>query len=451
MAVFVAAAATPEILREAVAELRESGDWRARRALQELLPAKYAARLSEDCETVQADVEDGQEMTQLADTMAECGLEAQDFWIGGEQALVYLARDRLEHCALLSLLSGAFGQGEALQRQLCAGDVDNFTALHFAANMGMTALAAELLRQNADVGATTRDVRQLLEPGGRTPLHFAASSGQREIALALLEAKADPAHEDWQGVTPFMMACRRGHFGLSKSLMGTDALEIPSEQELNGLEVIEGMGCRERARQSLSIEDRHELQEPFIIESLWTHAECAAFLSDAVQIAELRGWQSKRHRHHPTVDIPASDIPSASYSRLRRSLDDNVLPEMQRRYATKPLRIKEAFFVKYEAPSGDHGETSGGEALRQAGLSLHRDGTLLNCVIVLNSNDDFQGGGTVFAPPLDKTYTPPQGDCLCSCGQLLHGANAVTHGLRFVLIAFIEELLEAEDYEDDDD
>ena len=31
------------------------------------------------------------------------------------------------------------------------------------------------------------------------------------------------------------------------------------------------------------------------------------------------------------------------------------------------------------------------------------------------------------------------GGCLCSCGQLLHGAAAVTRGVRYVLIAFIDE------------
>ena len=31
------------------------------------------------------------------------------------------------------------------------------------------------------------------------------------------------------------------------------------------------------------------------------------------------------------------------------------------------------------------------------------------------------------------------GGCLCSCGQLLHGAAPVTRGVRYVLIAFIDE------------
>jgi len=80
-------------------------------------------------------------------------------------------------------------------------------------------------------------------------------------------------------------------------------------------------------------------------------------------------------------------------------------------------------------------------APRQAGLGIHRDGTLLNCVLLLSDPADFDGGGTVFAPPLDRCYRAGRGDCLCSCGQLPHGAAAVTRGIRYVLIAFIDELV----------
>ena len=53
---------------------------------------------------------------------------------------------------------------------------------------------------------------------------------------------------------------------------------------------------------------------------------------------------------------------------------------------------------------------------------------------------DFLGGGTIFSPPLDRTYRTQRGDCLCSSGQLKHGASPVTKGVRFVLVAFIDEL-----------
>jgi len=136
--------------------------------------------------------------------------------------------------------------------------------------------------------------------------------------------------------------------------------------------------------------------------------------------------------------MPASDLPRPMYATLRRTLDDRVLPEMRGRYAALELCVREAFVVKYEAAAA----VAGG-APRQAGLGMHRDGTLLNCVVLLSDAADFEGGGTAFAPPLDRVYRPQRGDCLCSCGQLLHGAAPVTRGTRYVLIAFIDELVEA--------
>ena len=110
---------------------------------------------------------------------------------------------------------------------------------------------------------------------------------------------------------------------------------------------------------------------------------------------------------------------------------------MATRYETRPLRIREAFVVKYEAPRADGAPEAGP---RQAGLDMHRDGTLLNAIIMLSSSSDYEGGGTTFAPPLDATYRCERGDCLCSSGQLLHGARAITAGKRYVLIMFIDEL-----------
>jgi hypothetical protein len=82
---------------------------------------------------------------------------------------------------------------------------------------------------------------------------------------------------------------------------------------------------------------------------------------------------------------------------------------------------------------------------------MHRDGSLLNCVVLLNPRADFSGGGTAFAPPLDRVLSTQVGECLCSCGQLLHGAAPVTAGTRYVLIAFIDEQQEPPDEEEEEE
>ena len=72
---------------------------------------------------------------------------------------------------------------------------------------------------------------------------------------------------------------------------------------------------------------------------------------------------------------------------------------------------------------GDGGVTGGGEGERgSGGLSLEsklrRRGTLDASTVVSGA----------------------QGDCLLHCGQLMHGAQPVTRGMRVVLVCFIDEL-----------
>ena len=119
--------------------------------------------------------------------------------------------------------------------------------------------------------------------------------------------------------------------------------------------------------------------------------------------------------------------------------------------------------------------------------------TLLSCNVLLSPRDGpegFDGGGTCFAEPLDgatewgwhsgeggegggggagggdgcggkgergggdhapelrrrgtldvsSVVNGAQGDCLLHCGQLMHGAQPVTRGMRVVLVCFIDEL-----------
>lgn len=218
---------------------------------------------------------------------------------------------------------------------------------------------------------------------------------------------------------------------------------------------------RERARLRLSLEGRDVMRTPFVLRHALSTSTCAALIRAAERVGARRGWQSKRHANYPTVDIPLHDLSHVRYASLCRFLDGVALPQLQHQYATRPLRVREAFVVKYEAAGGKGapeavseldasaqpregggGARSVAPAPRQAGLALHRDGTLLNVIVLLSEQSDFEGGGTVFAPPLDTTYRTERGDCLCSSGQLLHGAKAVTRGRRYVLIAFVDELQE---------
>jgi ankyrin repeat protein len=60
---------------------------------------------------------------------------------------------------------------------------DGMTALHWAADHGDSAMAAELLRAKANVTSRTRI-------GAYTPLHIAARTGSAAVVRALLAAEA---------------------------------------------------------------------------------------------------------------------------------------------------------------------------------------------------------------------------------------------------------------------
>jgi hypothetical protein len=355
-----------------------------------------------------------------------------------------------------------------------AGDADGFTALHYACNLGLAELVPPLLELGASTQSATTDVSSLKEPGGRTPLHLAASSGQTKIAKMLLAVGADARAADWQDATPALLAFRRGHSQLARLIQqsaigssttaaegsgGTDGgrgeaagadNSMPTEDELRGLELVESICMRERTRIRLSLEGRPQMQTPFVLPAVLPPERCVEIIAAGERAAEQAGgWQSKRHRFYPTVDLPIYDLPTRVYEALRDLLSTHLLPTMESRYSTRPLRVREAFIVKYEAGGGGESgsaataASAAAAAPSQAGLDFHRDGTLLNCIILLSDpQTDFEGGGTVFAPPLDTTYHVGQGDCLGSSGQLLHGARAVTKGKRYVMIAFVDELQE---------
>ena len=101
---------------------------------------------------------------------------------------------------------------------------DGMTALHWAADHGDSAMAAELLRAKANVTSRTRI-------GAYTPLHIAARTGSPAVVRALLAAGSDVKSTTSSGATALHLAAAAGNPDVVKALLAKGA--DPNARESN--------------------------------------------------------------------------------------------------------------------------------------------------------------------------------------------------------------------------
>jgi len=158
--------------------------------------------------------------------------------------------------------------------------------------------------------------------------------------------------------------------------------------------------------------------------------------------ASLHGWCSK-HDAYPTRDLPAERLQPHAHARLLTILSERLLSPLAARagFSVAHLYCRDLFFVIYTPDA-------------QAGLELHRDGSLLSFNLLLSSPAAFAGGGTTFPSLTDAvaaslvgrldadgvTVTPQLGEAVVHPGGLLHGGRAVTSGTRLLLVGFVESV-----------
>ncbi|KAG8471233.1 hypothetical protein KFE25_009654 [Diacronema lutheri] len=371
----------------------------------------------------------------------------------GVAPLLFLARAGNEEGALRAL-------SRCVPADVRARDRFGVCALHHASHHGHTTLVRALLAARADAGARTADSVHA-HVGGRTALHLAAANAPgraaAEIVSALLAAGADASAEDADGATAAELAARRGA-GAAGSALAQLLGGVPDDERLAlpaaVAPALERACARDRQLARLDVSSRPLLSRVHVLPAVWDGAQCARVRECALEVARARGWQSARHAHHPTVDVPLWRAPAA-HAIATCTLNEVVLPRMAELFGldARSLRAREAFVVLYSADG----------AGSRAGLELHRDGTLLSANVLLNERDDgggdgdggdargvgsgmidgFEGGGTYFADD-DRTVKARPGDFVLHCGQLLHGAAPVLRGRRLVLVFFIDELDEHE-------
>lgn len=302
--------------------------------------------------------------------------------------------------------------------------VGGFTPLHYTADNDMRSLIALLLERKADLEATTEDLRVVghYESGGRTPLHLACIKGHDEVVKQLIAAGANRNARDFDGNTPFILACMNNHPNAASLV---DGKETPPELEWL-TEKAKADRAAAMARSQRDMCPSGTLMQVHVLPQLLSQWECKQVLEAVLAATEAQGWTANRHRAYATTDIQSCQLPAVDRW-VRQTLRERLFPALNRLFFLRnamEFSFRDLFFVKYCAEG-------------QRGLSVHLDGSILSFNVLLNPASEFEGGGT-FVEHLGKTFGITQGDCFVHSGRVRHAGTNVTRGNRYILVGFVD-------------
>lgn len=114
---------------------------------------------------------------------------------------------------------------------------------------------------------------------------------------------------------------------------------------------------------------------------------------------------------------------------VRQRIIDRVVPAIRQAYAFDVTRKERYLVACYRADEGGH-------------FRAHRDNTTPGTAhrrfaVSINLNDDFEGGGLSFPEFLARRFRPAAGAGLVFSCSLLHQADRVTAGRRYVYLPFL--------------
>ena len=107
-------------------------------------------------------------------------------------------------------------------------------------------------------------------------------------------------------------------------------------------------------------------------EPLFSKDETQAIIDEAEErAARMGGWTTKRHANYATTDVPVQELPRTHTWFREKALPEVLYPFLATSYqdllpSTEPLRVVDAFVVKYNATAG------------QSFLKPHRDGSVVS-------------------------------------------------------------------------
>ena len=153
---------------------------------------------------------------------------------------------------------------------------------------------------------------------------------------------------------------------------------------------------------------------------------------------------SDRHSSYATCDFPVEDCKVLQDYLEEIDFDGRLWKNFNELYGIdfEDMTYLDLFVAHYQAKEGEDSQV-------MDRLVAHRDGSLLSFSLLLNSPDEFDGGGTFYdalrdVPPAGILHSggvlrPKRaGDAVLHCGKVLHGADIVTSGSRTVLVGFVD-------------
>ena len=147
-------------------------------------------------------------------------------------------------------------------------------------------------------------------------------------------------------------------------------------------------------------------------------------IKEAEDYASIYGWTTKRHNNYPTTDIPLKNILQINnfFDIFFQKKIVKIIKESYNLHDDIDFVLNDIFIVKYNEK-------------QQSFLEMHTDGSFLSINILLNNENEFQGGGTIFEDGLVMNTT--QGDLLLHSSLIKHSGLQIYKGTRYVLVAFI--------------
>lgn len=160
------------------------------------------------------------------------------------------------------------------------------------------------------------------------------------------------------------------------------------------------------------------------LHSFYTKEVCNWIITETENYASMTGgWTTRRHDKYPTTDIPVERIPHV-FNLVIASLG-SLFNKMLKSYGVDTIGkidVADLFIVKYDECG-------------QKTLDMHNDGSFLTFNMALNSEGDYDGGGTLFEDGVIMRVG--QGDVVWHCGQIKHGGLPITRGTRYLLVGFL--------------